>query len=258
MSKRIIVKIGGSTLGQHDTTLEDLVWLQQEGIETVVVHGGGKVITEWLDLQGVTSQFVNGLRITDEACLEVVVAVLAGLINKKLVAGVNGCGGQAVGLTGADAAIMRARIKDPALGLVGDPAHVDTTVIETFIRDGYLPIIAPIGLLEGADGPTHTLVNINADTFAAETGGALKAGQLIFLTDVPGVRDDGGAVLKKASVEEISELIEQGIVSGGMVPKVDACVRALQYVPSAMIIDGRRSHALRDCVNGAIAGTEIG
>ena len=131
--KRIVVKIGGSTLGQHDTTLEDLVWLQREGVQVVVVHGGGKSITQWLERLGIPSRFVDGLRVTDAESLDVVVATLAGLVNKRLVASIGALGGRAVGLSGADGAVMRARTKDPALGMVGEPTNIDAQVIETLL-----------------------------------------------------------------------------------------------------------------------------
>ena len=252
-----MVKIGGSTLGQHDTTLEDLVGLQREGTEVVVVHGGGKAITEWLDRQGIASRFVDGLRVTDKESIDVVVAVLAGVVNKQLVASINGLGGRAVGLTGADAGILQAKIKDPALGLVGEPTRIDSGAIETLLAGGYLPVIAPIGLLEGEDGPCDTLLNINADTFAADTGGALNAEQFVFLTDVAGVCDEGGAVIPRMTADQAQSRITQGTISGGMIPKVEACIRALRHVPSASIVDGRRPHALKACMGGDFAGTRI-
>ena len=255
--KRIVLKIGGSTLGQHDTTLEDLVWLQGQGFQPIVVHGGGKAITQWLENQGVSSRFVDGLRVTDTENIDVVVAVLAGLVNKQLVAAIDGLGGRAVGLSGADAGILRARIKAPALGLVGEPTHIETEAIEGLLAKGYLPIISPIGLLEKGSEPTGTLLNINADTFAADIGGALKAARFIFLTDVPGVCDNGGTALPDLTRDMVQSLIASGTISGGMIPKVEACLRALQHVPAAHILDGRHSHALRDCIAGRPVGTRI-
>ncbi len=255
--KRIVVKIGGSTLGQHDTTLEDLVWLQREGVQVVVVHGGGKTITQWLERLGVSSRFVDGLRVTDAESIDVVVATLAGLVNKQLVASLSALGGRAVGLSGADGAAVRARIKDPALGMVGEPTNVDAQVIETLLDAGYLPVIAPIGLLEEGSGPMGALLNINADTFAAEIGGAINAERFIFLTDVPGVRDESGAVFPALSADRARALMVAGTIAGGMVPKVEACLRALRHVPSSVIADGRTSHALRDSILGQAIGTRI-
>ena len=248
--KRIVIKIGGSTLGQHDTTMEDLVWLQQRGYEPIVVHGGGKTITEWLDRQGVESRFVNGLRITDEAGIDVVVAVLAGLVNKRLVAGINARGGRAVGISGADGPVLRAAIKDPDLGLVGEPVGIDPDVIEALIAVGYIPVVSPIAALVDESKVTCTLLNVNADTAAADIGGGVQADQFIFLTDVPGVCDDGGRVLSRLTETGVKELIGAGTISGGMIPKVEACLRALKAVPSALILDGRERHALRACIEG--------
>ena len=255
--ERVVVKIGGSTLGQHDTTLEDLVWLHAEGVEAIVVHGGGKTITEWLERQGVPSRFVRGLRVTDERSIEVVVAVLAGLVNKQLVAAINALGGRAVGLCGADGGTLRARVKDPALGLVGEPSRVEAAAIEGLLAQRFLPVIAPVGVLEEGDRVRATLLNINADTAAGEIGGALGAQRCVFLTDVPGVCDGDGRVLPRLSREEAQALIASGVISGGMVPKVEACVRALAHVPASHIVDGRRPHSLRDCLAGRDSGTRI-
>ena len=256
-NRRVILKIGGSTLGQHDTTLEDVVSLHQQGYEPIVVHGGGKAITEWLDRQGVTSRFVGGLRVTDEQSIGVVVAVLAGVVNKQLVAAINALGGQAVGLSGADGALLRATVKDPALGLVGEPSRVDPKPIEALLAAGYIPVIAPIGVLEENGAPKATLLNVNADTAAAEIGGALRASQFIFFTDVPVVMDKGGKVLPRLTQGQVKALVADGTISGGMVPKVDACLRALGRVPSALILDGRQPHVLRDCMAGKALGTRI-
>ena len=256
-AKRIVIKIGGGALGEHDTILEDLVWLQGEGFQPVVVHGGGKTINQWLERQGVPSRFVDGLRVTDVESIDVVVAVLAGLVNKRLVAAIGAVGGRAVGLCGADAGILRARIKDPALGLVGEPTGIDAVAVEELLTAGYIPVIAPIGLLEESSGVAGTLLNINADTFAADMGGALKVDQFIFFTDVPGVCDESGTVFPHLSPDRVQSLLADGTISGGMIPKVEACLRALRHVPSSLILDGRRPGALRDCFAGQVIGTRI-
>lgn len=255
--KRILIKIGGSTLGHEDTTVEDLVWLQRGGYQPVVVHGGGKTITQWLERMAVPTRFAGGLRVTDEASIAVVVAVLAGLVNKQLVAAVNAAGGKAVGLSGADGAILRARIKDPELGLVGTISEVDAAPLERLLEAGYMPVLSPIGVLQGDGKPTGTLLNINADTAAAAIGAALGADRFIFLTDVDGVRGADGAVMSQLSRDRSRELIASGVIAGGMIPKVEACLRALEGVPSAFILDGRRRHALRDSLAGLPIGTRI-
>jgi len=239
--QRIVVKIGGSILGEHDTTLEDLVWLGGQGFQPIVVHGGGKKITEWLERQGVPTRFVDGVRVTDDATIDVAVAVMAGLVNKQLVAAINALGGRALGLSGADAGILRARVKDPALGLVGEPTHVDGEALEGLLDKGYLPVISPIGVLDEGAGPTATLLNINADTLAAEIGGALKAEQFIFLTDVPGVCDTDGTVFPHLSPDLVRSHIASGVISGGMIPKVEADVSRMGGGPSRTMREGRRA-----------------
>ena len=252
-----MIKIGGSTLGQHDTTLEDLVWLQDSGIEAVVVHGGGKTITEWLERLKVPTRFANGLRVTDEESIGVVVAVLAGLVNKQLVAQINALGGRSVGLSGADGGIVRAQMKDPALGLVGYPCSIQPEAIETLLNGGFLPVLSPIGVLEEKGKVTSTLLNINADTVAAAVGGGVKAQELLFFTDVPGVHGEDGQVMPLLNKARALELIKSGTISGGMIPKVEACLQALDYVPSTQVLDGRQPHVLRDYVTGKRTGTAI-
>ena len=255
--KRILVKIGGSTLGQEDTTLEDLVELQGEGHQPVVVHGGGKSITEWLERIQVPTRFVNGVRVTDEASIDVVVAVLAGVTNKRLVAAVNAAGGRAVGLSGVDAAAVRAHIKDKELGLVGEVERVDASYLESVLGQGMMPVIAPIGVLAHQGRPTATLLNINADTMAAEIGAALKADEFIFLTDVPGVLGPDGGVCGRLTPQQVRQLVASETIVGGMIPKVEACLHALSGVRSSLILDGGRPHVLRDAMAGEPLGTRI-
>lgn len=256
-TRRFVIKIGGSTLGQHDTTLEDLVWLQSTGAQAVVVHGGGKTITEWLERMKVPTRFANGLRVTGEESIGVVVAVLAGLVNKQLVASINAFGGKAIGLSGADAGIVRARIKNPALGLVGEPTSINGAVLLGLLAQGLMPVLSPVGVLEESGAPTAILLNINADTVAAAIGGAVLAQELLFFTDVPGVKGGDGQVIPKLTKERALQLIASGTISGGMVPKVEACLQALDYVPSTQVLDGRQPHALRTFVLGERAGTCI-
>lgn len=257
MNKRFLVKIGGSTLGQEDTTLEDLVWLQGQGYQPIVVHGGGKTITQWLEKMAVPTKFVGGLRVTDEQSIEVVVAVLAGVVNKGLVASINALGGRAVGLSGADGAMVKGRVKDPQLGLVGEVTAVDGGPVEAAVAKGYIPVISPIGVLEQGGKATATLLNINADTAAAAIGGAMGVETCIFLTDVPGVKGTDGAVLPQLTPGRVKELIAGGVISGGMIPKVEACLQALTYVRASLILDGRAAHALRRSLTGAAVGTRI-
>jgi acetylglutamate kinase len=254
----IVVKIGGSTLGSHDTTLEDLVALQREGWRPAVVHGGGATISEWLNSRDTPTRFVRGLRVTDAESLRVVVAVLAGLINKELVAAISALGGQAIGLSGADGGLIRVRQLDPELGYVGQIEGVDSGLLVRLFDAGYLPVVAPLGLLWENQRLQSQILNINADTVAGEVAFALAAQWLLFLTDVAGVSGSDGSPLAHLSCQEAAALIDEGTVSGGMIPKVEACLRACKGGTRTAIIDGRQPHALLAAVGrGEFAGTTI-
>ncbi|MGQ9573137.1 MAG: acetylglutamate kinase [Dehalococcoidia bacterium] len=254
----IVVKIGGSTLGSHDTTLEDLVALQREGWRPVVVHGGGATIGEWLNSRAIPTRFVRGLRVTDAESLRVVLAVLAGLINKELVAAIGALGGRAIGLSGADGGLIRVRQLDPELGYVGQIEKVDGDILLRLFDAGYLPVLAPLGLLWENERPQRQILNINADTVAGEVALALGAQWLLFLTDVPGVSGCDGGSLAHLSCQAAAALIDEGTVSGGMIPKVEACLRACEGGTRTAIIDGRQPHALLAAVErGELAGTII-
>ncbi len=257
MEKTIVVKIGGSTLGSHDTTMEDLVALQKQGLPVVVVHGGGATITQWLEKQGIAAQFVRGLRVTDGPTLEVVVAVLAGLINKQLVADLSARGGRAVGLSGADGGIIKARVKQPELGFVGDVVSVNLEAVRVVLEGNFMPVIAPTGLLRSTTGNTAQLLNLNADHVAGEIASALGAERLIFLTDVPGIKDKDGAVLAKLSPAQAGELMAAQVISGGMIPKVEASLKALESGTETVIVDGRVPHALLSAIERGEAGTRV-
>ena len=257
-AKTIVVKIGGSTLGSHDTTLDDLVTLQKKGIIPVVIHGGGNKITEWLKKMGVATTFVRGMRVTDATTLEVVIAVLAGLVNKELVAEIMSRGGKAMGLSGVDGGLIRAKIENPELGYVGEVVKVNAEPVKAVLSAGYIPVIAPGGLkVAGGDSDPVTLLNINGDVVASEIAGALKAERLIFLTDVPGVRDGEGKFLPRLSAAEARKMIASGVIAGGMIPKVEACLNALSRVPSTQIIDGRSAGALLSAIENNTGGTKI-
>lgn len=257
MKNIIVIKIGGSTLGSHDTSLQDIVQLQQKGQPVVVVHGGGKTVTDWLDKMGVSSKFVRGLRVTDVATLQVVVAVLAGLVNKELVAELNGLGGKALGLSGVDGALIETRLKDAEIGLVGEIVKINTEPLEAALKAGYIPVVAPPGYLPPQQGQPAAILNVNGDTAAAEIAGALKASKLIFLTDVDGVLDSSKKVISQLHSSEVQQLIASGVASAGMIPKLEACLLAVQNVPVARIIDGRQPHALLAEAEGRGGGTTI-
>ena len=257
-SPPIVVKIGGSTLGSHDTSLKDLVTLQKQGLNVVVIHGGGNVISDWMQRQGIPPRFVNGLRVTDAPSLDIVVAVLTGLINKDLVCLLHQLGGQAIGISGIDGGILEAHIANPELGFVGEITRVNPNPIQIITRSGFIPMIAPLAMHQH-DGSPHAgkPLNINGDTVAGEVARAMNAERIIFLTDVAGVMDGNGRVLNNLDQRRANILRQSGVIRGGMIPKLEACLIALENVPQAEIIDGTQPEALLNCVQGNSTGTKI-
>ncbi|HEX7474855.1 MAG TPA: acetylglutamate kinase [Dehalococcoidales bacterium] len=254
----IVIKIGGSTLGQHDTTLADVVELQRRGGPVVVVHGGGKIITEWLTKLGAATKFVRGERVTDKTGLEVVTAVLAGLVNKDLVAAINDLGGKAVGISGVDGSLLKGKIKNVELGYVGEIEEINTDILHILVKAGYVPVISPISLNQiHQEGETPLLLNVNADTVAGEIAAALGAEKLIFLTDIAGICDQSGKVIDRLTIGDAEALIAAGTASGGMIPKIRASIRALNAGKVARIIDGRQTHALLKEIEKSEGGTTI-
>ena len=251
MTKTVVVKVGGSTWDSRDAALDDIVALQREGQRVLVVHGGGEIVTRWLGIHGIESRFVDGVRETSQDALPVAVAVLAGLVNKQLVAGINSAGGRATGLTGADGPTIFAR-RHPELGFVGEIERVDPALLLSLLDAGFMPVLAPIGV----DGPQ--LLNINADTVAGEAAIALKADVLAFLTDVAGVLDGEGKTLEHLLAGDVTSLVDDGTISRGMLPKVEACLKASAAGCTSFIVDGRRAGALRYALQGQIVGTRIG
>jgi acetylglutamate kinase len=257
LEKTIVIKLGGATLGSHDTTIADIVSLQQQGKSLVVVHGGGKLITSWLEKRGIKTSFINGERVTDKETLEVVVSVLVGVVNKELVADINAGGGLAIGISGVDGGLIRGRFKNRELGYVGEVAKIDPAPLETLLKAGYIPVVAPIAVSDKAEKSPRVL-NINADIVAGEIAVAIGAEKLVFLTDVAGVADHSGNLLARLSSAEAEALMAEGTASGGMIPKIKACLRALAGAAAAcIIVDGRQSHALLDDINGKGGGTTI-
>jgi acetylglutamate kinase len=254
--KTVVVKYGGHAMGDEavaERFAADVVLLKQVGINPIVVHGGGPQIGEMLKRLRIKSDFVDGLRVTDRATVEIVEMVLSGSINKQIVSAINGRGGYAIGLSGKDANLIRARKLtrtkvDPDsniekvldLGFVGEPAAINATVLETLRNSAIIPVIAPIGV--GEDGQTY---NINADTVAGAVAGAVKASRFLLLTDVPGVLDKSKKLIPELTADESRRLIEDGTIAGGMIPKVETCLQALaDGVEAAVIVDGRVSHAI--------------
>ncbi len=258
MDKVIVVKLGGVTLDSHDTTIEDIVELQKQGKSLVVVHGGGKLITEWLARLGISSQFVQGERVTDKATLEVVISVLAGLVNKEIVATIHDLGGQAIGISGVDGALIQSKMKDIELGYVGTVGQVNITPLKVLLQSGYIPVVAPVSLL-AFDKPDKALpiLNINGDIVAGEIAATIGAERLIFLTDVVGICDHSGRLLPRLSPDEAEALVVSGVASEGMIPKIKACLIALSNTSTTRIIDSRQPHALLREIEGGSGGTTI-
>ncbi|MBI4187936.1 MAG: acetylglutamate kinase [Chloroflexi bacterium] len=264
MSKAIVVKIGGATFGSHDPIIEDIVELQRQGKSLVVIHGGGNLVTEWLAKQKIPTKFIRGERVTDRAALEMVTAVLGGLVNKDIVATINGLGGRAVGISGVDGSLVQSKIRDDEMGYVGTVVKVDTALLEALLGAGFIPIISPLSLYaiaKPADAPG--ILNINGDPLAGEIAAAIGAEKLIFLTDVAGILDKSGKLLPRLSPDEAKALVSSGVASGGMIPKINACIKALSNTPktrrvlSTCIIDGTQPHALLKEITGTGSGTVI-
>ncbi len=252
----MVIKYGGHAMGDENVARDfarDVVLLKQVGINPVVVHGGGPQIKAMLERLQIHSDFVDGLRVTDRATVEVVEMVLAGKINKEIVTAIQAAGGKAVGISGKDGRLIEAtklsRTKrDPEsnierivdLGFVGEPSKINTELLEVFMNTDIIPVIAPIGV--GADGQTY---NINADTAAGAIGAALRARKLLMLTDVRGVLDANKQLLPTLTDTEVGRLIETGVVTGGMIPKLETCLAAVAGgVEAAVIVDGRVPHAI--------------
>ena len=254
--KTILIKFGGHAMGEADYVnafAADIALLDQVGARPVVVHGGGPQIGEMLKKLQIESSFIDGLRVTDEATVSVVEMVLAGGINKALVAAIAGAGGRAVGVSGKDGGLITARklmamakASDSAtqqavdLGFVGEPSHVDVTVLNALMQHHLIPVVAPVG--GGEDGKTY---NINADTAAGAIAAALNVTRMLMLTDVTGVLDQKGKLISSLTISQAEALIHNGTISGGMIPKVKTCIDAVQGgAGGAVIIDGRAPHAL--------------
>ncbi len=274
--KTFVIKYGGNAMAKADLRTafaQDILMLKYIGINPVIVHGGGPQIGQMLKRMGLESKFVGGLRVTDRETMEVVEMVLGGLVNKSIVMLINRYAGghiRAVGLTGKDGGLIRAKKLDAHeyfrqmgdfrptelldLGHVGEVEFIDTQVLKHLEEDNYIPVIAPVGF--DIDGNAY---NINADFVASAVAGALKAEKVIFLTDIEGLKDENGSTVSSINVNRINEMIEEGIIKGGMIPKVKACIQALsQGVKKAHILDGRIPHCvLLEIFTSEGIGTEI-
>lgn len=254
--KTVVVKYGGNAMGEEGVAkhfAQDIVLMRQTGIDPVVVHGGGPQIGAMLKKLEIKSSFIDGLRVTDQAAIDVVEMVLTGTVNKQIVSAINNAGGKAVGVSGKDGQMIIAKKlvksrKNPNtgkeevvdLGFVGEPEEVNIEVVQTIVRSDMVAVIAPIGV--GRAGETF---NINADTVAGAVAGALKADRMLLLTDVPGVMDRNGNLIERLTTTEARALIKDGTISGGMIPKVETCIDAAERgVRAAVILDGRVQHVL--------------
>jgi len=238
----VVVKFGGNAMGNDsamNSFARDIVLMQQVGVNPVIVHGGGPMINEMLDKLGVKSEFINGKRVTDAATVEVVEMVLSGRVNKRIVQAINAQGGRAVGLSGKDSNLMNCEQTSPDLGFVGTPSKVDPTVLHTLFEADTIPVIAPLGA--GQNGETF---NINGDTAAGAIATALKADRLLLLTDVAGVKDQSGEVLTALTADQIRTLTSDGTIAGGMIPKTETALAAIDGgVRGVVILDGRAPNA---------------
>lgn len=246
--RRVVIKYGGAAMTDcelKDKVMQDIVLMKFVGMHPVIVHGGGPDITAMLQRLSIESRFVNGLRVTGSETMEVVEMVLGGKVNKEIVKGINAHGGRAVGLSGKDGFLIEAGPIDASgeLGFVGEVRHINPEILETVIENGYIPVIAPIGV--DSSGQSY---NINADTVAAAVAVAMKADKLVLLTDVPGVladRDDPGSLISVIDVKDAESYRNKGVVAGGMIPKVGCCVESVRGgVGRTHIIDGRVPHSI--------------
>ncbi|MCT7959138.1 acetylglutamate kinase [Laspinema sp. D1] len=245
--RTIVVKYGGAAMKDStlkDQVMRDLVFLACVGVRPVLVHGGGPEINSWLDKLGIEPQFKNGLRVTDAPTMDVVEMVLVGRVNKEIVALINQAGGSAVGLCGKDGNLITARPQgDEGIGFVGEVSSVNTKILEALVKSGYIPVVSSVAADEAGQS-----YNINADTIAGELAAALGAEKLILMTDTAGILQDPkdpSTLLPQLDIQQARELMKNGVVSGGMIPKVTCCVRSLaQGVKAAHIIDGRINHSL--------------
>lgn len=246
-----VIKVGGSTLDDPGATFSEIAALVQQGEIPVVVHGGGPEASRWLSEMNIESPFVRGLRVTSDDVLPVIVAVYAGLVNKRVVTALGAAGVAAIGLTGADGDLVRCTVPWPELGHVGEPAEVDPRPLTTLLDAGYVPVVGPVCVAPG--DPSPQLVNVNADHVATSIAAALNASELVYLTDVPGVRGGDEAIIPSLTADDARRLIEAGIIAGGMIPKVESCLHAVERGVTARILDARQPGTL----TSPSAGTRV-
>ncbi len=254
----IVIKLGGSVISSKDSAVQSIVGLQKSGRRIVVVHGGASLVNKWLAAQGISSEFRQGERVTDAKSLEVVTAVLAGLANKETTAAIIDAGGKAAGISGADGGMIQAKVRDAKLGYLGDVVRVDTGILETLLKDGFIPVVSPISFnAVGRTPQDPLLLNINGDAVAGAIAAELRAQQLVFLTDVDGVRDSEGKVILQLGLDEIESLLASGTAYGGMIPKLRACLKAARAGTTCRIADGRVPGATDGAISGSFTGSTV-
>ncbi|WP_343081978.1 acetylglutamate kinase [Ostreiculturibacter nitratireducens] len=239
----VVVKFGGNAMGDEAAMAEfarDIVLMRQVGVNPIVVHGGGPMINDMLNKLGIKSEFVRGKRVTDKATVEVVEMILSGLVNKRIVQAINDQGGRAVGISGKDDDLMVCEADDPELGFVGKPVEMNVQVLRDLYNAGIIPVVAPVA----TGREENETFNVNGDTAAGAIAGALKADRLLLLTDVTGVKDETGAVVTQLTPADVKALTDKGVIAGGMIPKTETALAALEKgVRAVVILDGRQPNA---------------
>jgi acetylglutamate kinase len=238
----VVIKLGGHAMSDDDTMAnfaQDIVLMKQCNVNPIIVHGGGPAINSFLGKVNIKTSFINGRRVTDKEAIPIIEMVLSGSVNKNIVSAINRKGGKAIGLSGKDANLMICEPDDPKLGFVGNPSKINPEILKSFLKSDFIPVVAPIG--SGKDGQTY---NVNADTAAGAIAAALLADRLLLLTDVAGVKNKNGELLTKLTIKDVRELISDGSIVKGMIPKTETAIKALESgVRATVILDGRAQNA---------------
>lgn len=257
MNNLTVIKIGGSTIEEWDNSLSQIKTIIDKGNNILLVHGGGKTVSEWSAKLGIRAEFVKGLRKTDSETLEVACAVLSGLVNNRLVSNLENIGVNAIGLSGISSKLILAKPVSDELGLVGEIKGINNSILIKLIELGYVPVVSPLGFNIESNQMTHDgILNINADFVAGKIASSLKASKIIYQTDVDGILDQMGRVIPRMTLKQAKELLESGIIGGGMIPKLESCIKALENVEYGYIINAY-SDSLMRIFEGIEIGTQI-
>jgi len=254
----LVVKLGGSVIDKADSTVQDVLALTQKGWSIVIIHGGGKLVSQWLSEMGHKTEFINGERVTDKKTLEVVTAILCGLANKQTTASFCAAGLKAVGISGVDGALVQSKTSKKSLGFVGEITQINPSIIHALLERGFIPVVSPVSYNTSVTEPDDPLMlNINGDTVAGEIAKALQANILVFLTDVDGIKNSDGATQRTISTKHVLNLIAQKTAFGGMIPKLLACENASNAGVICRIVDGRKKNALIRAIENPNEGSTI-